>query len=524
MANSFGQMLGTGYLGQQVNTQMAQQQQQLANEQQAYQMNNLKMQQYQQQIAQEKETAQIEAKALSGQADMGSMQGVMQSSQNLIAAGNKVLASGAVGSREEADKLFSDAKKLADTGKAMQSEMKIQQAEESQQAARAVTPEGLATNPEEYYKTAHRLIPNLDMAKMSDPEYRKSVESYVGNMATTKEQRDQTQLKIDTAAARVLAAKEKEINDEKKIGIRYAEAAKLQASKIAAQSEEGYDKLTEGGKALEEEFINAGKPVPKVRGIVDYKTLNAMADKEKGGAGSGAVTQSQAEYKATSGALANNTKDLAAIRPYKKMLDTNIDVAINLGKNVLKTNSAIANKSINWIKDNMGDNPDAKEYVAQIAFVQTEAARVLNNPRLVGQLTDSARIEMQHIVDGNTPINATERVLKRIQKDGENRVKAMEDEHDILTHQVVSGTDQKSSSFPKVSASEQDTRDSAANALKQSELNDAKAYYKANPNDTSAKARIAALEKEIATPKGRIAKVGSGIVDKTSSGATVTKW
>jgi hypothetical protein len=138
------------------------------------------------------------------------------------------------------------------------------------------------------------------------------------------------------------------------------------------------------------------------------------------------------KYGARKAALTQNTKDLAAIRPYKEMLDKNVDILIGLGNKVLMADSKLSNKSLNWFKQNMGDNPDTAEYLAQMNFVQTEAARVLSNPRLVGQLTDSARHEMQDVVSGNMPLGATERVLRRIQADGDNRVKAMEKEAERL--------------------------------------------------------------------------------------------
>jgi hypothetical protein len=144
--------------------------------------------------------------------------------------------------------------------------------------------------------------------------------------------------------------------------------------------------------------------------------------------------------KANAGALMQNSKDLAAIRPYKEMLDTNIDIAIDLGRKVIKSDSAKANRSLNWIKQNAGDHPDTAEYLAQINFVQTEAARVLSNPRLVGQLSDSARHEMQDVVSGNMPLNSSERVLNRIKKDGENRVNALVKEHDRLSGKADAST------------------------------------------------------------------------------------
>jgi hypothetical protein len=137
----------------------------------------------------------------------------------------------------------------------------------------------------------------------------------------------------------------------------------------------------------------------------------------------------QQEFKANSSALTQNTKDLTAIGPYNEMLEMNANIAIDLAKKAIATNSKLANRPINWIRQNAGDNPYVAEFLAQTQIVSTEAARVLNNPRLVGQLTDSARHEMQSVINGDMPLQSFTRVLQRMQADGRNRVTAMEHEH-----------------------------------------------------------------------------------------------
>ena len=126
------------------------------------------------------------------------------------------------------------------------------------------------------------------------------------------------------------------------------------------------------------------------------------------------------------------SKDIAAIRPFTEMLDKNAEIAIDLSKKAIATNSRLANRSVNWLRQNMGDNPDVAEFLAQTTFVQTEAARVLNNPRLVGQLTDTARQEMEHVISGDMPLKSYERVIRRIQQDSKNRVQAMEDQRNRI--------------------------------------------------------------------------------------------
>ena len=227
----------------------------------------------------------------------------------------------------------------------------------------------------------------------------------------------------------------------------------VQREKMNKSSEGAGEKLTPEGLKVAAELMRSGKSIPggwSAKGMSRGNAiLNEMGASEQGGAGSGSVVGQQAKYKANSAALTQNTKDIAAIMPFKEMLDTNVDVAIDLGKKISSSNSALANKSINWIKKNAGDNPDTQEYLAQIAIVQTEAARVLNTPRLVGQLTDSARHEMQELVDGNTPINSAERVLNRMKKDGDNRVNSLLKEGKKLESDTGGGSAQ--SAKPTVS-------------------------------------------------------------------------
>lgn len=185
------------------------------------------------------------------------------------------------------------------------------------------------------------------------------------------------------------------------------------------------------------------------------------------GQSGGEVAGGQADAKAGAAALTQNTKDLAAIRPYKVMLDKNAAVAIDLARKVELTDSTLANRPIQWLRANGGSDPNLREYLAQIQIVQTEAARVLNNPRLVGQLTDSARHEMQDILKGTMPLKDTERVLQRMMKDGENRVKALEDENASL---------KRSASGKPGAAPASDDQDAQAIA-----------WAKANPNDPRAK-------------------------------------
>jgi len=142
------------------------------------------------------------------------------------------------------------------------------------------------------------------------------------------------------------------------------------------------------------------------------------------------------EFKSNAMALSAVTKDMAAIRPFKVMLDANAAVLTKLAEKVIKTDITYANKPLNWVRKNITGDEDVAEFLAQMQIVQTEAARVLNNPRLVGQLTDSARHEMQSIINGDMALGQTKRIIERVRSDGTNRVEAMEREMEGLRRKL----------------------------------------------------------------------------------------
>ena len=144
------------------------------------------------------------------------------------------------------------------------------------------------------------------------------------------------------------------------------------------------------------------------------------------------------ENKAKFTALAQIEKDYAAIKPYKAMLDLNANIAIELGNKIVndKTNSAYLNRPILWVKNNVMNRPDIAEYLFQMHIVETEGARVLVNPRLVGQLTDTAIRDMKSVVSGNMTLESSVAVLERMKSDGTNRVSQLEAQRTSMINDI----------------------------------------------------------------------------------------
>ena len=167
---------------------------------------------------------------------------------------------------------------------------------------------------------------------------------------------------------------------------------------------------------------------PTRRAVIEQATKDMLAE---GGSGAG-MARDASEFKAQKAALTQITKDLAAIRPYHDMLEGNIGILKELGAKLSRTDSPWANKTLNYLQTHPTSDPDVTEYLAQMRLVQTEASRVINNPRLVGQLTDSARHEIDGIVNGDMAIASSNRVVDRLLNDAGRRVSSMEKEQEHL--------------------------------------------------------------------------------------------
>lgn len=191
--------------------------------------------------------------------------------------------------------------------------------------------------------------------------------------------------------------------------------------------------LTPEGLKLAADMTAKGIPLPGGWSKQGMSRGNAIINEMAANPSGVDPGSARGEYKANQSALTQTTKDLAAIHPYKRMLDTNANTLIQLAEKVDRSDFPLKNKAVNWLSANGKSNPDIDEIRAQLRLVQTETGRVINNPRLVGQLTDSARNEIDDVMSGNASTSTIKRVIKRMQADANNRVNEMTKEKESLS-------------------------------------------------------------------------------------------
>lgn len=304
---------------------------------------------------------------------------------------------------------------------------------------------GMQASPE--VQTVGEFGPNVPQPARtgSVPDYLLNDKQF-GPSAKALQDRINRNLLTSTAAeselSRLSTAYNTAKQNEAMIGLRGAEARQTKATApgVNAQGELTADAIEQAATAYN---INKTLPTNLGRGtqgaVNTAKILNRAAEQQKDAGNTAEATAiQQISNKASTMALGSLSKDLAAIGPFHDMLNTNAKIAIDLAKKISssRTGSQFANRPLSWLQNNATDNPDIAEYLFQMQIVKTEGARILNNPRLVGQLTDSARAEMGNVINGNMPLGQTERVLKRMMSDGDNRVNAMQSQREVLLNSM----------------------------------------------------------------------------------------
>lgn len=125
-----------------------------------------------------------------------------------------------------------------------------------------------------------------------------------------------------------------------------------------------------------------------------------------------------------------------AVESFGEMLKLNGSILKKLSEKVDRSGSPYVNRSVLWLKQNAVNDPDVSEYLAQVEIFLPEVARVLNNPNLAGQLTDSAREEMRLAITGALPPKALAQVIDRVSSDADNRLGTLDAQLEKIKHEI----------------------------------------------------------------------------------------
>lgn len=132
------------------------------------------------------------------------------------------------------------------------------------------------------------------------------------------------------------------------------------------------------------------------------------------------VVQQGENFALTKGAAQEIEKMHAAVESFSLAAQANMKVLEDLSSKLPRSDIPIISKGQLAIESFTG-NPVMAQYQGAMQSVATEIARIVTQPRLTGQLTDSARKEIQHFLHGNMTHSQLTALMGTLRTEMKNR-------------------------------------------------------------------------------------------------------
>lgn len=132
----------------------------------------------------------------------------------------------------------------------------------------------------------------------------------------------------------------------------------------------------------------------------------------------------RANFSAQGASIKKLVPQLNAIEAYEQTAKFNGQRLLDMVDKIDNTGIPVVEGYVRRAQKAAGD-PDVAEFQSVLAQFQTEAARIINNPNLTGVLSDSARHEMQEVINGNMNAAQIKRIVNRLNTEFEFRKNAI---------------------------------------------------------------------------------------------------
>jgi hypothetical protein len=176
-----------------------------------------------------------------------------------------------------------------------------------------------------------------------------------------------------------------------------------------------------------------------VQGARDLRAItNRMAEimAVEGGPG---MAQRRQEFRADSNSLNKLTMQYDAITAFEHNAVRNGRQLVDLAYKVDVTGLPVMERWVRAGRQAIAGDPDVSAFNAQMQVFRTEAARILTNPNLTGQLTDSARHEVEAFLSGNDSAKQIDVVESLLERDFTNRKHTLEAQMDAVRDRMTRG-------------------------------------------------------------------------------------
>jgi hypothetical protein len=189
-------------------------------------------------------------------------------------------------------------------------------------------------------------------------------------------------------------------------------------------------KVTDGAldQAAERYFQTGQLPPSGGRGPAAMAQNKAIMNRAAELHAGESITEASANYAANKKSLEGLQKNFDQVSAFENTAKKNIDLLQDTAKKIPDLGSRFANIPVRAISASMIGTDNMAAFKTALNTAQTEAAKVLNSSNASGVLSDSARHELQQIIDGDMPYSAMVTSLSILKQDMQNRHDAYQDQ------------------------------------------------------------------------------------------------
>lgn len=173
-------------------------------------------------------------------------------------------------------------------------------------------------------------------------------------------------------------------------------------------------------------YIATGQFPPTARGsdAIAQNTRAAITSKVGAIAASSGLDEPalRSFYKSNAASLAQQQKMQDSVQGFMATADKNAALLQETLKTIPDTGIPIFNQPVRAFAKNVAGNKNLAQFATYLQSVQNEYARIISQPNLAGQLTDSARHEAEALLDPKATVPQILGSIEALQKEGNNRL------------------------------------------------------------------------------------------------------
>jgi hypothetical protein len=140
------------------------------------------------------------------------------------------------------------------------------------------------------------------------------------------------------------------------------------------------------------------------------------------------VASAKADYAANTATLTQLEKQRAAIGAFEQTASKNIDIFLGTAGKVVDSGSPLANTYLRLATGKLLGSADQAQYDAARQVAINEIAKITSNPTLAGQLSDTARKEVEAFNPAGATLKQTVAVMRLLKRDMQNRTDALDEQ------------------------------------------------------------------------------------------------